>query len=212
MKKVTYWDTFESAYQMGIQKHRVYMLDLLKEKGVESILDVGCGTGPIWGIIKEARERGENKWDFTYLGTDYSWAMIEQAKKSFPEIHWQIEDARHLTLGDSTWDCVLLMHCLDHVDDYKQAIKEAARVSKKYVCIILWRPFVLTGTQLNDRNMMDKKEGEEPWKDTYLHEYSREALVEAFDEANLKIVQETYGEEINSNQSSYNYLFLLEKK
>ena len=34
----TYWDTFDSPYQMGPQKHRVYLLNLLQEKDIKSIL------------------------------------------------------------------------------------------------------------------------------------------------------------------------------
>lgn len=216
MKKPrTYWDTFNTTYQMGNQKHREYLLDLLKDKGVRSILDVGCGTGPIYQMIEETGENINNdfvpRWDFDYKGTDYSYAMIDVCKKEFPEGDFQVEDARGLEESDNSWECVLLLHALDHLDDYKAAIKEAARVSSKYVCIVLWRSFVDKGTNLNDRNMYGKEPGEAPWEDTHLQEYSRQALQEAFDEAGLKVVKEVDGEPINSDHSHYNYLFLLEK-
>src|SRR3990167_528334 len=173
----TYWDTFTTSYQMGLQKHRGYLLDLLRDKGVKSILDVGCGTGPIYELITKGPANVE--WNFKYKGTDYSEGMIEVCKREFPEGDWEVEDARHLNEESDSWDCVLLMHSLDHLDNYKAAIAEATRVSKKYICIVLWRPFSYTDN-LNPRNMMGKKEGEQPWEDTYLHEYSKKDLEDCF--------------------------------
>lgn len=200
----TFWDTFESAYQMGEQKHRIFLMDLLKKHHIESLLDVGCGTGPICEI--------NQKYGFTYKGTDYSPAMIEIAKELFPNDTFEVEDARNLTESDNSWDCVLLLHCLDHLDDYASAIKEASRVSKKYVCIVLWRPFIEKGTNLNSVNRMGKEENEPNWEDTHLQEYSKQVLFEAFEQAGLEIVGMTQGDDVNDNPNGSNSLFLLIKK
>jgi ubiquinone/menaquinone biosynthesis C-methylase UbiE len=206
----TYWDTWEGSYQMGIQKHRVYALNLLKREGVESIFEVGAGTGPIWGLI----ESSNGVWDFEYKGTDYSPAMVAIAKENFPSpnISWEVQDARHLTEKDNSWDCVLLIHTLDHLNDYQSAIKEATRVAKKYVCIVLWRPFVQEGTNLNSINMADRTPEEGPWEDTYLQEYSRETLENEFIKNGLVIEENAEGEMINSDESHYNFLWLLRKQ
>jgi ubiquinone/menaquinone biosynthesis C-methylase UbiE len=204
-KPKTYWESedFESAYQMGKQPHRVYLLNLLKNKGVVSILDVGCGTGPIYELNEE--------YGFKYKGTDYSRTMINTCKRLFPAGNFEVEDARHMTEKDNSWDCVLLMHCLDHLDNYQAAIAEAKRVASKYVCIVLWRGFVDGGTRLNPRNTYGKQEGEEPWEDTYLQDYSREVLEEEFNKNDLKVVQTAEGNDLNGDYSHYNFLFLLEK-
>lgn len=206
--KRTYWDTFEGSYQMGGQRHRLYMLDLLRAKGVETLLDVGMGTAPIYDLIVNSEE---NRWDNIrdYKGTDYSWAMVDVAKEMFPHGKFEVQDARKLDEKDNSWDCVLLMHALDHLDNYQAAIKEATRVAKKYVCIILWRPFVAEGTNLNPRNMYGKEEGEKPWEDTFLQEYSKQVLEEEFAKNNLTIDHIAEGEAINSDQSHYNFLYLL---
>lgn len=211
-KPISYWesDDFMSSYQMGSQKHREYLLDLLKSKGVHSLLDVGCGTAPIYQLITEAEE---GRWDniTKYKGTDYSRTMIETSKREYPYGDFEVQDARELLELEDVWDCVLLMHCLDHLDNYEAAIAEASRVSAKYVCIVLWRGFVNEGTNLNDRNSMGKQEGEEPWKDTYLQEYSKEALGKAFKKAGLVVEEVAEGEQLNSDQSHYNFLYLLRK-
>ncbi|MFA5013929.1 MAG: methyltransferase domain-containing protein [Actinomycetota bacterium] len=203
----TYWDTFYTPYQHGPRKHRIYLLDLLKEKGVKSLFDIGMGTGPIYELIKKS----EGRWNFDYKGTDYSPAMVDVAKKTFPEGNFEVQDARHLTEPDNSWDSVLLMHCLDHLDDYQSAIREAKRVARKYICIVLWRSFVVKGTNINPINRMGKEPDEEPWEDTFLQEYSREVLMEEFKKNNLKVEQETQGDTVNSDEGHYNWLVLLSK-
>lgn len=215
----TYWESqdFASPYQMGPQKHRVYLLDLLKKEGVASLLDVGCGTGPLYEMIKTTWETSDDglaelkKWTFGYKGSDYSRTMIQTCKMLFPEGNFEVQDARKLPEETNSFDAVVLMHALDHLDDYEAAIREAARVAKKFVCIILWRGFVGEGVHLNDRNMMGKQEGEQPWEDTYLQEYSRKSLEDAFAKSNLTVVHEADGEDLNGDYSHYNWLVLLRK-
>lgn len=205
-----FWDSFETLYQHGRQKHRLYMLDLLRKKGVESLLDVGCGSGPIYEILKEDND------PMQYKGVDYSTALIELAHENFPEGNFKEQDMRNLTEANDSWDCVLLMHALDHTNDYKAAIKEAARVCKRYVCIILWRSFTQEGTNINtdyDYGFTeDEKARGEKWDEpNHLQEYSREALEAAFKEAGLKIEEIAEGEQLNGDYSHYNFLFLCAK-
>lgn len=229
MKKLrTYWDYLTSdgkTYQMGPQSHRVYLLDLLKEKGVQSLLDVGCGTGPIYQLIKETTEvipgDGDGtasstrfRWTFRYKGTDYSDGMIEVCKKEFPEGDWEVEDARKLNEVDGSWEAVLLMHSLDHVDDYEAAIREAARVSGKYVLIVLWRGINYSEgalNNLNNKSRYGKEEGEPDWEDTHLQDFAWIPLKEAFDASNLEIVLKEDGPEVNK-EGRFNTVILLEKK
>lgn len=219
-----YWDYLSSngqTYQMGAQSHRVWLLDLLKEKKVVNILDVGCGTGPIYQLIKEEMVPSKieddflaKRWNFEYKGTDYSEGMIEVCKKEFPEANWEVEDARHLTESDNSFDCVLLMHCLDHLDDYAVAIKEAARVARGWVLIVLWRGVNYAPgavNNLNDKNMYGKEPGEEPWTDTHLQDYAWEPLKLAFAEAGLEIELVEEGPEVNKEGKS-NTVILLKKK
>jgi ubiquinone/menaquinone biosynthesis C-methylase UbiE len=211
-----YWDYLSSngqTYQMGAQSHRVYLLDLLKERGIHSILDVGAGTAPIYQLIRDTKMEGnpeKPRWDFAYKGTDYSEGMIDVCKNEFPEAEFEVQDARKLLEKDHSWDCVLLMHCLDHLDDYQSAINEAARVAKKYVLIVLWRGFTNSGqNNLNDRNDFGRDDGGH-WEDTHLQDYSKERLLEAFQKAGLKLEFETSGVEIN-HEGKNNTLFLLSK-
>lgn len=220
-----YWDSIvqgNSLYQMGPQSHRIYLLDLLREKGVKSVFDVGCGTGPIWQLIRddlnETVQGGEPvesaRWNFKYKGTDYSEGMIESCKFNFPEGDFEVQDARHLLEKDNSWDCVLLMHSLDHLDDYEAAIKEAARVAKKYVLIVLWRGINYKDdaqNNLNSKNRYGKDESDpNDWEDTHLQDFAWNPLKKAFKDAKLKIALKEDGPEVNK-EGRYNTVILLEK-
>lgn len=200
-----YWDIVDVPYQMGVQKHRLYVLDLLKSKKVKSILDVGCGTGPIYDLIVK------NKYKFEYKGVDYSPNFITWAGREFGDM-FELADARQLNEANGSYDCVLLMHSLDHVKEWQKVLAEAERVSRKYVCVVLWRMFRTDGdVQINDRNTMGKAEGEDPWEDTYLLQFAPEPLEEEFKRLGLKIEETAEGEQLNSDQSRYNFMYLLRK-
>lgn len=213
----TYWEheDFSQPYQMGSQKHRIYILNKLAELNVSTLLDVGCGTGPIYELLIN-QDDTYYPWDniLAYKGTDYSWQMIETCKRLFPHGEFEVQDARGMKEEDNSWDCVLLMHCLDHLDDYASAIKEAVRVSKKYIAIILWTGFVNEGTTLNSRNDMGKKKDEQgnllepPWEDTHMQLYSKDALIKEFDKYGLIDIDIA---EVPDDYSKYNYIWVLKK-
>ena len=216
----TYWEheDFGVEYQMGPQKHRLYILDKLAELEVKTLLDLGCGTGPIYGLITSEQYAG--RWDniIRYRGSDYSWRMIETCKKLFPYGDFKVDDARALHEPDDCYDAVLIMHCLDHLDDYASAIKEAVRVSKKYIILCLWNPFVNEGTVLNNKNEYGKQKdaegnllpGEEPWEDTHLQYYSKEVLIKEFDKYRLEDVDFNDSEECN-DPGRHNIVWILKK-
>ena len=210
----TYWDheDFAVSYQMGSQKHRVYILNKLAELEVHTLLDVGCGTGPIYEMLID-QDDTYAPWDniIAYKGIDYSWRMIETCKRLFFSGEFKVGDARAIKEEDSSWDCVLLMHCLDHLDDYEAAIKEAVRVSKKYIVICLWRPLSPNPTNnLNNRNMYGKAENEEPWEDTHLQDYSKEVLIKEFDKHSLIEVDFCDNEAVN-DPGKYNTVWIFKK-
>lgn len=205
-----YWESITEGnvlYQMGPQSHRVYLLDLLKEKGVKSLLDVGCGSGPIYELIIN----NEN-WDniTEYKGIDPAPSFIRTCKANFPNGKWEVEDARDLKEEDNSYDCVLLMHALDYVYEYEKAIQEAARVANKYVLIVLWRGVNSNPTAENHLNDVNQSKDGYDYSLATLQEFAITPLTKAFEDAGLKLLLHTTGEEINK-EGKTNTLFLLEK-
>lgn len=208
MDKKDYWSEVSEngrLYQMGEQSHRIYLLDLLKRNNVESILDVGCGTGPIYQLIKES-----DKYGFGYKGVDPSIYMINSCKKNFPEADWQVEDAVNLIELYNSWDCVLLMHSLDYVVDFDKAIKEAARVARKYVLIVLWQTVDFVYGSKSRLNQSYNPDDEYDWGLARLQHFSWNDLSESFTKNSL-IVEEINNGICVNKEGKHNILMLLKK-
>src|SRR5260221_2072178 len=195
MNKISYWDTVVEGnrlYQMGAYSHRIFLLDLLKEHGVKSILDVGCGTGPIWELIKNEKtktvdftmslqeEKTSSTYTFAYKGVDPAASMIRTTKHHFPEVTWEVQDARDLKEADNSWDCVLMMHSLDYVYEYEKAISETARVAKRFVLIVLWQTIDYREGAENKLNNSVDGNKENDWSLAHLQHFAWGPLAKAF--------------------------------
>jgi trans-aconitate methyltransferase len=64
----------------------VDLIDLLNPKSGERILDLGCGTGHLTGRIAALGAE--------VIGIDASAEMIVQARKNYPDLRFEIQDAR----------------------------------------------------------------------------------------------------------------------
>ncbi len=87
------------------------------------ILDVGCGGGFVSNGLSEAGLR-----DIT--GVDISTASLDVARRwdSTSRVRYQAGDAYHLPFPCSSFDCVLAMDMLEHVEEPSRVIEECARV------------------------------------------------------------------------------------
>ncbi len=106
------------------------IVNLLKLKGDESILDAGCGNGDLLIEIRNKyKHRGE------LYGIDIAEGILQKAislnKKTKSKINFQKADIRNFKLPSEHFDIVILKHVLHHVDKPTQAILECRRVLKK---------------------------------------------------------------------------------
>jgi SAM-dependent methyltransferase len=101
------------------------IIDMVKATGLNNptVLEIGCSSGYLSKVLPNVR----------YEGTDYSSSFIKFAKQKFPEVKFTVNDATNLKYKDKSFDIVISGCCLLHIIDFKKAIKEAARVAKKYV-------------------------------------------------------------------------------
>lgn len=210
-----YWSIIvegNTLYQMGAQSHRVFMLNLLKKYDVKSLLDVGCGTAPIYQLLEEDKKtRKEYENIERYKGVDPSEAMIQSCQVNFPQGTFAVEDATDLHKEqDATWDCLLYMHSFDYVYNYKKAIKEMYRVTKKYVVIILWQPMDLTHEATHRLNNSVNGAEKVDWSTARLQHFAWRQLEKELQEAGLGVILMENGEQINK-EGKMNTLIMLEK-
>lgn len=115
---------------MECTKNLYRILEGLYFDGIK-ILDTACGLGH---YFRKIRELG----DIDYLGIDIDSEAIEIAKqiwKDTPNAKFEIQDVRHLNLEENFFDLVYCYNLLLHLGDYKDALKELFRVSKKYIIV-----------------------------------------------------------------------------
>jgi SAM-dependent methyltransferase len=103
---------------------------------VPSLLDVGASGGYYRDVLRIAGLM------FRYTGCDFSESFRRLAQELYPDIKFDMADARQLPYENQSFDVVLSGACMMHVREYSKVLSEAARVAKKYV--VLHRTPVLT--------------------------------------------------------------------
>ena len=99
----------------------------LKDLKIETILDAGCGEG---FTLAKLKEKGIGK---KFTGVDASKDAIELSKKINPDLSLDLGNIYKLPFKDKSFDLVLCTEVFEHLDNSKKALKELARVSKKYI-------------------------------------------------------------------------------
>lgn len=93
----------------------------------QSLLEIGCSSGYYSEVIKIA------ELPVDYTGCDYSSAFIDMARRHYPDLRFDVEDATALRYGDGGFDIAVSGCCLLHIPEYEKAISETARVARSLV-------------------------------------------------------------------------------
>lgn len=93
----------------------------LPEIEVESILDIGVGSGSSWGIFP----RGA-----TGYGIDRSHAMLRQARKRIPGLHPAVADALELPVANQKVEFVSMIGMTEYVRNKAALLDEILRALK----------------------------------------------------------------------------------
>jgi 2-polyprenyl-3-methyl-5-hydroxy-6-metoxy-1,4-benzoquinol methylase len=85
------------------------------------VLDAGCGVG--WGS-ELLRSAGAG----SVVGLDIAEEALEDARKRAPECAFVRGDLQELPFGEGSFDVIVCMEALEHVDDTGRALDQLARV------------------------------------------------------------------------------------
>jgi trans-aconitate methyltransferase len=118
----TRWDSnlYDDKHSF-VWKHGAALLEVLAPQPGERILDVGCGTGHLTAKMAEAGA--------LVIGIDSSCEMITEARRHYPDVCFEIADARDFAF-DEPFDAVFSNAVLHWVKEPEQAIDCVRRALK----------------------------------------------------------------------------------
>ena len=123
-RAATYETTLSQSYFFDRVQRKVLSL-ATNQNHVQTILDVGCGTGR---LLRKAKE----KWPTAKLiGVDAAKKMIEQASQLFPDAEFHVAMAEDLPLPDRSVDLAFSTLSFHHWTNQAKGINEIARVLRQ---------------------------------------------------------------------------------
>ena len=92
----------------------------------KKILDIGCGEGIVLGQLRASHP-------VPVTGIDLDPARINLAKSQFGDLPFALGNANELPYKDNSFDLVLMLEVLEHVGLPDIVLREAHRVTSRYL-------------------------------------------------------------------------------
>jgi glycosyltransferase involved in cell wall biosynthesis/ADP-heptose:LPS heptosyltransferase/predicted SAM-dependent methyltransferase/predicted O-methyltransferase YrrM len=129
-----YMDVMWAGRKFGVISEQPERIELYRHvasmcKG-PNVLDLGCGDGALLSYLPD---------DLQKHGVDFSMVAIDRARERNVG-HFEVGDIYKLNYGPDTFDTVIMMEVLEHIDDTDGAIAEAIRVMKDWARLIVTVP------------------------------------------------------------------------
>ena len=136
------WDQVPvNYYQQGVKRNLFQWLwhtykiklakSILSQFKFNNCLDVGCASGYMLSQIAHLYPNAK------YFGIDIYDKAIDYAKKTYPNIEFNVASADRLPFEDKTFDVILFYETIEHVENPKDCLKEIKRILKKDGILIL---------------------------------------------------------------------------
>jgi len=112
--------------------------NILNEIGAESVLEIGCGPG--FSTLYLSKFLKVRKFE----ASDVDFKMVKEARGRNPFININQESIYKLKRANDSFDLVVSLETLEHLEEPEKALKELKRVTRNY-CLLsiprepLWR-------------------------------------------------------------------------
>ncbi len=97
-------------------------------KDSESVLEVGCGAG--YSLVDLQKFFKENT---SFSACDIDPELVRLAKEKNPSVNCKVASIYELPYEDKSFDTVVCLEVLEHLEDPRKALSELARVSKNVI-------------------------------------------------------------------------------
>src|SRR3989344_7343622 len=140
----------------------------LKEIKVNKILEVGCGPGFSTQYLAKILK------DKDFQASEFRQDLVGEARKRNPGLKIEQESIYELKRENSSFDLIIALEVLEHLENPEMAVKELARVTSRY-CLVscpnepLWR--ILNVLRLKYLKSFGNTPG-------HLHRWSKEKFTE----------------------------------
>ncbi|HWQ88417.1 MAG TPA: methyltransferase domain-containing protein [Desulfitobacteriaceae bacterium] len=115
-----YDNTFDGRFT---EKFKKLLLEEIKIKPGESILDVACGNGRLLKMLA-------SKYAIKGYGVDLAEKMIENARKNCPDMVFEVNSCEHTSFKNQMFDVITVCVAYHHFPDVKAFAREANRLLK----------------------------------------------------------------------------------
>src|SRR5256885_3188649 len=123
--------TLESIYRrIALRDHVSFITKAANRNGLD-LLDVGCGSGTLLGLLKQ---RG-----FRTMGVDFS-AEAAQVAESENGVRVVVGSLARAQFPDRSFDMVTLFHVMEHVSNPREVLSEVSRILKPGGIVIIQVP------------------------------------------------------------------------
>lgn len=140
----SFWTAKWHINLMYLSEYRLRFFDFLAGRALSSgvvpdfrICDVGCGPGHLFqSMIRTSKFPGEAQ----LVGVDFSYSALVAGGKALPNVRFVQGDAYSVPLASSTFDLVMCIETLEHLEHPKEAIRELIRLCKRGGRVVITVP------------------------------------------------------------------------
>src|SRR5256885_16906826 len=103
------------------------LAQLVSELGPQDVLEVGCGEGYVLAALREHGIR------CPLSGIDLSPDAVREAALRVPDAVLNVKDARSLADSGASYDLVLMIEVLEHLNEPERMLAVLERIARRYV-------------------------------------------------------------------------------
>lgn len=128
-----------------IDRFYICLLEIVEPLGAASLLDAGCGEGETLARLGASLPRRAT-------AVDLSPAAIEFTARRLPQVEARCESIVDLPFAGASFDLVLCLEVLEHLDDPGASLVELSRVTNEHLVIsVPHEPWFRAGSLLRGK-------------------------------------------------------------